>query len=99
MTKCIDISENRRFSTVSPIAMFVFIGLFVIETALMKPGFAYLLALAVSYILTQIFFEYTPRFIFLFVKFIITNHHLSPNFIDKEYYIDHKNINSLKKIL
>lgn len=98
-TRCIDISENRKLGTVSPLAIFAFVGIYIILTAFMEPGFTYILLLAVSYILTQIFFQYTPRFIFLLLKFLLTNARLSPSFQDEKYIGDHNQIKSLQKIL
>lgn len=98
-TRCIDISENRKLGNVSPIAIFAFVGIYIVLTAFMEPGFTYILSLALSYILTQIFFQYTPRFIFLLLRFLITNHRLSPSFEDERYVHDHRKIKSLQKIL
>lgn len=98
-TRCIDISENRKLGTVSPLAIFAFVGIYIILTAFMDPGFTYVLLLAVSYILTQIFFQYTPRFIFLLLKYLITNAKLSPSFNDDKYLSDHRQIKSLQQIL
>jgi hypothetical protein len=98
-TRCIDISENRKLGTVSPLAIFAFVGIYIILTAFMEPGFTYILLLVISYILTQIFFQYTPRFIFLLLKFLLTNARLSPSFQDEKYIGDHKQIKSLQTIL
>lgn len=98
-TRCIDISENRKLGNVSPLAIFAFVGIYIVLTAFMEPGFTYVLSLAVAYILTQIFFQYTPRFIFLLLKFLITNHKLTPNFEDERYVHNHYNIKSMQKIL
>ena len=98
-TKCIDISENRRLGNVSPLAIFAFIAIYIVLTAFMDPGFTYVLLLAMSYLLTQIFFQFTPRFIFLLIKFLMTSHYLTPSFEDKEYVSNHKNIKNLQQIL
>lgn len=98
-TRCIDISENRRLGTVSPLAIFAFVGIYIVVTAFMEPGFTYILVLAVSYLLTQIFFQYTPRFIFLLLKFLVTNAKLSPSFEDTKYVYNHRKIKSLQRIL
>ncbi len=98
-TKCIDISENRKLGNVSPLAIFAFIAIYIILTAFMEPGFTYVLLLALSYLLTQIFFQFTPRFIFLLIKFLMTAHYLTPSFEDKEYLVNHKNIKKLQTIL
>lgn len=98
-TRCIDISENRKLGTVSPLAIFAFVAIYILLTAIMEPGFTYVLMLAISYLLTQVFFQYTPRFIFLLLKFLTTNARLSPSFVDEKYLSDHKNIQSLQRIL
>lgn len=98
-TRCIDISENRKLGNVSPIAIFAFVGIYIVLTAFMEPGFTYILSLAVSYLLTQIFFQYTPRFIFLLLKYLVTNPRLTPNFNDEKYVCDHNKIKSLQKII
>ena len=98
-TRCIDISENRKMSNMSPIAMFVFIPVYIILTALMEPGFTYVLVLFLTFVLIQIFFQYTPRYIFLTLRFLLTNSDLTPSFVDEEYVYDENSIKSLNKIL
>ena len=98
-TKCIDISENRKLTSVSPIAIMAWVFIFTILTALMKPGIMYFLMLIVSYIVTQILFQYTPRYVFLFLKFLFTNRYLTPSFEDKKYLADHKTNSHLQRIL
>lgn len=98
-TRCIDISENRKLTTISPIAVFAFIGGFIVLTAIMEPGFTYVLAITVWYLLTQIFFQFSPRFVFMMIKFLLTNSKLSPSFEDRAYQRDHKSIQTLKRIL
>lgn len=98
-TRCIDISENRRLGTVSPLAIFAFVAIYIVLTAIMEPGFTYVLCLALTYLLTQIFFQYTPRFIFLLLKFLTTNARLSPSFDDEKFLPDHRNIKNLQRIL
>ena len=98
-TRCIDISENRKLGTVSPLAMFAFIGIYIILTAFMEPGFTYILMLFLSYLLTQIFFQFTPRYIFLIMKFLFTNSRLTPSFEDEGYIHNEYEIKNLRKIL
>ena len=97
--KCIDISENRKLGNISPLAIFAFVASFVVLTAIMEPGFGYILALAVAFLLTQIFFQYTPRFVFLYIKFLFTNAKLTPTLVDEKYVSDHYQIKSLNKVL
>lgn len=96
---CIDISENKKIGTVSPLAIMAFVCIYVVLTAFMEPGFTYVLLLLVSYILTNLFFQFTPRFIFLYLKFLFTASYLTPTFKDENYISDHKKINSLKPLL
>ncbi len=98
-TRCIDISENRRLGNVSPLAIFAFVAIYIILTAFMEPGFTYIIALLAAYLLTQLFFQFTPRFIFLMIKFLLTNHKLTPNFNDEKYVVNHAGIQNLQKIL
>lgn len=98
-TRCIDISENRKFSTVSPLAMLVFVACFIVLTAVMKTGFAYFFALFVCYFLSNLFFQFTPRYIFLYMRYLSQHPVLSPSFTDKDYVADEASIKSLSNIL
>lgn len=98
-TRCIDISENRKMGNMSPIAMFVFIPIYIILTAVMEPGFTYVLMLFLSFLVTQIFFQYTPRYIFLTLRFLLTNSDLTPSFKDKDYIHDERELKNLRTIL
>lgn len=97
--QCIDISENKRMGTTSPIAMFAFVAIFIIITAVMQLGFMYLIVLIVSFVFTQIFFQYKPRYIFLTMKFLGKNSYLTPSFHDKDYVADETTIPQIVKIL
>jgi len=97
--RCIDIAENRKISNISPIAIFVFVGCFVVLTAVMNPGFTYLLSVILAFILTQIFFQYTPRFVFLYIKYLFTNSKMTPTINDEKYVVNHYKIKNLQKIL
>lgn len=99
MTRCIDIAENKKLGTVSPIAMFVFVGIYVILTALMQFGIMYFIMVAISYILCQIFFQYSPRYIFMTIRFLATNSYLTPSFKDQDYVFDETQFNGIKRIL
>lgn len=99
MTRCIDISENKKLGTVSPVAMFVFVGIYVVLTALMQFGIMYFICVVISYILCQIFFQYSPRYIFLTIKFLSTNSYLSPSFEDDNYFTDETQFEGVKKVL
>jgi hypothetical protein len=99
-TKVIDISENKKASSVSPIAVFVWVAFFILFTALVRNNlFLYIILNLVSWILTQIFFQFSPRFVFLSLRFLTTNSKLSPSFEDKGYLHDYSKIKSLSKII
>ena len=99
MTKCIDISENRRLSSVSPIAIMAWVIVFTVLTAVMKPGIFYILINIFSYIVTNILFQYTPRYVKWFIVFLFTNRYLTPSFEDKKYLGDHRTNKHLQRIL
>lgn len=98
-TKCIDISDNKKIGTTSPIAMFAFIGIYIILTALMDVGFMYLILLILAFVFTQIFFQYKPRYIFLMMKYLTRQSYLTPSFEDKQYVVDEESIENVKNIL
>lgn len=98
-TQCIDISDNKKIGTTSPIAMFVFVAIFIGITALMDLGFMYIIVLLVSFVFTQIFFQYKPRYIFLTMKFLTKNPYLSPSFEDQDYLADESTIPQVVKVL
>lgn len=98
-TKCIDISENKKLGKVSPIAIMAWVFCFVVLTVVMKPGIIYMLLLILSYIVTQVLFQYTPRYVLWVLRFLVTNSRLSPNFKDTKYLADHKTNKHLQRIL
>jgi hypothetical protein len=98
-TRCIDISENKKLGHTSPIAMAVFVALFVVISALVPAGIMFFILVSISFILTQIFFQYSPRFIFLSIKYLLRNPYLTPSFEDKEVVYDEGSIKNIKKIL
>jgi hypothetical protein len=99
MIKCIDISENNKVSSVSPIAIFMWVGIFIILTAIMDAGVLYLICSFLSYVLCMIFFQYSPRFVFMSIKFLVINSYLSPSFVDDQYIVDEKRLKNVTKIL
>jgi len=98
-TRCIDISENKKLGHTSPIAMAAFVGLFVIISALVPAGIMFFILISLSFILTQIFFQFSPRFIFLSIKFLLRNSYLTPSFEDEEFIFDETRVPSIKRIL
>jgi hypothetical protein len=99
MTRCIDISDNRKLGTISPIAMFVFVGCYIGLTAFMDFGILYFICVMVAYILTQLFFQFTPRYVWLTLKFLSTNAYLTPSFTDDWYIVDETRFSNIQRIL
>lgn len=99
MIRCIDISENKRINQPSPMAMLAFAGIFIVLTALMRPGVFYLICVILSYVLCQIFFYYKPRFVFLTTRFLFTNSYLTPSFDDPQYLYNSRLVPEIKKNL
>ena len=98
-TRCIDVSENKRLTSVSPISIFAFLAIYVVITALVEFGIIYFILILLDYIFTQLFFQFTPRFIFLSLKFMSTNTVLTPNCEDMQYIPDETRLKGLKGIL
>jgi hypothetical protein len=97
--KCIDISENRKLSSVSPIAIFLWVGIFIILTAIMDLGLLYVICVFLSFVLCVILFQYSPRFVFMTILYLKTHSYLTPSFEDDKYIIDEKRLLNLTKIL
>jgi len=87
-TKCIDISDNKRLGTTSPIAMFAFVAIFIAITALVEVGFLYIILIIVAFVFTQIFFQYKPRFVYLTIRYLGKNAYLTPSCEDKHFLVD-----------
>lgn len=98
-TRCVNLNDDKRITQVSPIAIFVFVGCLVIESALMDFGILYLIVLAISYFVCHALFYYSPRFIFLSVKFYLKYALLSPTLEDNDYLFEERNILNLQPIL
>lgn len=98
-TRCIDISENKKLGHTSPIAMAAFVALFVIISALIPAGVMFFILISLSFILTQIFFQFSPRFIFLSIRFLLRNSYLTPSFFDNDYIYNEAKIKNIEKIL
>lgn len=99
MRKCIDISENKKITAVSPIAMFVWVAVFIVLTAIMKFGLMYLICCFLAYVICIILFQYSPRFVFMSIRFLVTHGYLSPSFKDDQYITDETRMKNITKIL
>jgi len=98
-TKCIDIAENKKLGTTSPIAIFAFVAIFIVITALLEVGFMYFIILIVAFVFTQIFFQYKPRYIFLTMRFLVKNSYLTPSFNDPDYLADETSVPQVVNVL
>ena len=98
-TRCTDISENRKLTSVSPISLGAFLASFVILSALMRPSILYLICVLISYALCQLLFYYKPRLVILSIKFLTQNSYLTPTFVDTDYLFDENEIDNLTAVL
>lgn len=98
-TKVIDVSENKRIGTTSPIASFVFMFLFILIAAFIDFSFVFIILTLFALIFSHVFFQFGPRIMFYNIIFIFRESKLSPAFRDKEYVADHYNIKKLRRIL
>ena len=98
-THVIDLSSDKNITNASPISMMVFMFAFVIINMFMEVSLLYFIAVALTFIMCQIFFQFTPRMVFLSIKFYFTQSDLSPTMPDKEYYADEYAIENLKRVL
>lgn len=96
--ECIDISENKRLDSVSPIATVVFLACFMILTMLMDLGIFWLIAVVTTGLLTYMFFQYSPRYVFIMFEFLFKHYYLVPSFDDTKYLHDHTKIDGLNRI-
>lgn len=87
-TRCLDIKEDKRFSTTSPIAIGVWLALFLVINVVMPLGFMYFIVNIFVFILVHLFFQFEARLIFLSLKFLKVHSVLTPNFEDKTYLQD-----------
>lgn len=98
-TKCIDISDNKRLGTTSPISVFAFIAMFIIIVALTEPSLMQVILILLALVISQVFFQYKPRFIFLTIRYIFKNGYLTPTCEDKHFYLDDLSIKSVREAL
>lgn len=98
-THVIDLSSDKNITNASPIAMMVFMFSFVIINMVMEVSFLYFVVVAVDFIICQVLFQFTPRMVFLSVKFYLTQSDLSPTYSDVEYYADEYALENMKRVL
>jgi hypothetical protein len=98
-TKCIDIADNKKLGHASPVAMAAFLICFIIMNIFITIGFLWFILTAIIYIITQVFFQYTPRVIWLSLRFMGKSTRLSPSFPDLLYVPDEARFNEIRKIM
>lgn len=98
-TEFVDIERNKKVDQYSPIAVLVFVAIFIVLTIVMRPSIMYLLFLVIDYVFVNLFFDYEPRFVFMTIMAMFKHQYLVPNFKDKEYLPTIDQLPSIKKIL
>lgn len=98
-TQVIDLSSDKNVSNASPISMIAFMICFLITNMVMEVSFLYFVVVVAEFLLCQIFFQFTPRMVFLTIKFLFIQATLSPTIDDKDYYADEYQLKNLKKVL
>lgn len=97
--KFLDISEDARFKSTSPVAIAAWLICFIIINIFVDLGIMYIVWLLLSGIFCHLFFQYQPRFIYLTYLFIIKHVDLSPNFEDKQYIADETRYDSILRVM
>lgn len=98
-TKCVDISADKNLTHASPFAMWAFIACYIVTNILMKPDFLFLIVIFIEMLLCQIFFQYSPRLVFMTLQYLGKQEYLTPNFDDIKYYPYEKHIPELDKVI
>lgn len=80
--KCIDIADDKKIQSSSPIAMGVFVALFFVINIFVRMGIGYILCIFAAYMFSHLLFHYSPRYAVLGLKFMFVQPILSPNFED-----------------
>lgn len=98
-TLCVDISADKNLTNASPLAMYAFIICYIITNMLMKPDFLFLIIILIELVLCQVFFQFSPRMVFITMQFLGKQEYLSPTVEDEKYVANEELIKPLKKIL
>ena len=98
-TQCIDIASDKNLTNASPIAMYAFIICYIITNMFMQPDFLYVIVILIELVLCQVFFQFSPRMVFLTILFLFRNSLLSPSHQDDFYHAEEKDLKALKKVL
>lgn len=94
-TICLDIKEDKRFSTTSPISMGVWFVCYLIINVLVPLGVLYFVLSLLSFALVHMFFQFEARLVFLSLRFLKSQKVLTPHFKDKAYI---PNLTKFKKV-
>jgi hypothetical protein len=98
-TQCIDISADKNISNASPFAMGAFMVCYVITNLLMKASFIYFILLIVEFIICQVLFQFSPRVVFLSIRFLTMQKYQTPTHEDLKYYPMEQDLSNLQPIL
>jgi hypothetical protein len=98
-TQCIDISADKNISNASPFAMGAFMVCYIVTNMLMKASFLYFILLIVEFIICQILFQFSPRVVFLSIKFLTMQKYKTPTHEDAIYYPMEADLQNLQPIL
>lgn len=98
-TLCVDISADKNLTNASPLAMYAFIICYIVTNMLMDPDFLFLIVILIELVLCQIFFQFSPRMVFITMQFLSKQEHLSPTIEDEKYISDEKELKELRKII
>lgn len=98
-TLCVDISADKNLTNASPLAMYAFIICYIVTNMLMKPDFLFIIVILIELVLCQIFFQFSPRMVFITLQFLTRQEFLSPTIEDEKYHSNEKELVALRKIL
>ena len=98
-TRCIDVKEDSRFKSTSPIAIAAWLVSFIIINLTVSLGLMWIVINLAAFLFTHIFFQFEARYIYLTYLFMILHTDLSPNFRDPKYVDDETKYPELKRVL
>lgn len=98
-TQCIDISADKNISNASPFAMGAFMVCYIITNLLMKASFLFFIMLIVEFIICQVLFQFSPRVVFLSIRFLTMHKYKTPTHTDPVYYPMESDLKNLQPIL
>jgi len=97
--KFLDISEDSRFKSTSPVAIGAWLICYIFINIFVDLGIMYFIWLILSAVFCHLFFQYQPRFIYLTYLFLIKHVDLSPNFDDKQYIYDETKYEDILRVM